>query len=230
MNFLTCHRKSYDTSCQWAKIITPGGTLRSRLFCRQSDPHALLAGLRSVEACCERLRGVVRSLAELPDPSPEFTVHRGDPAVVASIDQAVTSVLAAVDELAACALAIEETTNERLSSKGTEDHRWSAGFQEHYPELLEVEVPEHHEGSEGVDAEFDRVLTRCRLQVAAVKDRYSMFLPGLPWIGPDRDSFTGKRLTFVRVHLEAAADALDSAADHEARIDLTDDPTALLTG
>lgn len=213
------------------KSSHPGETLRSRLFCRQSDPHALLAGLHSVESCCERLSGVVRALGGLLDPSAEFNGHLGDPGAVASIEQAVASVREAIDELAECALAIEMTANERLSAQVSEDLRWSTGSQEHYPELLEVEVPTRSEGSpNAVGGEFDRVLTRCRLQVAAVKDRYSIVLPGLPWIGPDREQFTGTRLTAVRVHLEAAAEALDSAANHGPHIDLTDDPATLLAG
>lgn len=200
-----------------------GETLRSRLFCRQSDPHALLVGLDCVDSCRERLGGVARSLGELRDGAADPDGRPGLTGGGPSIEKAVTSVLEAVDELAQCASAIQTTANERLAGSTGEGLRWSTGSRDHYPELLAVEAPAAGTGPQGVGGdEPARVLTRCRLQIAAVKDRYSVVLPGLPWVGPDRDHFTGTRLTKVRVHLESAVEALESTMGDGVGVDLTD--------
>lgn len=207
-----------------------GETLRSRLFCRHSDPHALAIGLHSVESCRERLRGVLRLLGEAMDASRGLGDHRVHVGGHASVEQAVTSVRDAVDELAECAQAIETAMTEHLSVGVGEDARWSTGSEQHHPELLEVEVPAPGGGLPiAVEDELDRMLIRCRLQVTAVKDRYSVVLAGLPWVGPDRDHFAGTRLTAVRAHLEAAAGALENAPSRGPCVDLTDAPESMLT-
>lgn len=204
--------------------------MRSTLFCRQSDPHALQVGLHAVESCSERLRGVLRSLVEATEvsrPSGDRCLH---PDWHVSVEQAVTSVREAADELVECAHAIETAMTEHLSVGVGEDARWSTGSEEHYPELLEVEVPAPRGGlAIAVEDELDRMLIRCRLQVTAVKDRYSVVLAGLPWVGPDRDHFAGTRLTAVRAHLEAAAGALENTPSHGPCVDLTDTPASMLT-
>lgn len=205
--------------------------MRSRLFCRQSDPHALLVGLHSVESCRDRLVGVARSLSELMDVPEESGSHQGHTGEGASIEQAVLDIREAVDELAECVASIQTTTNEPMVAAASEDISWVTGSQEHYRELLELDAPALGEGSQSGDGDdSDRVLTRCRLQIAAVKDRYSVVLPGLPWVGPDRDLFTGTRLTKVRVHLEAAVEALETAAGVEDSIDLADAAAVLAAG
>lgn len=213
------------------KSSNPGETLRSRLFCRQSDPHALLAGLHCVESCRDRLMGVVRSLGELIEVSEESGARQGHPGGGGSIEQAVLEICEAVDELAQCAISIQTTTtNERVVAV-IEDVSRATGSQEHYPELFEFDASELTEGTRSADSDDrDRVVTRCRLQIAAVKDRYSVVLPGLPWVGPDRDHFTGSRLTKVRVHLEAAVEALETAVGAEPSVDLTDSAAALVAG
>ncbi len=186
--------------------------MRSKLFCRQSDPLALWGGLHSVEACCERLRGVAGSLEHLLDTgiSPEGSDSSAQPAV--TIREALSGVLAASEELAACASVIEATANGFAPGLASEARRWSSQSREHYPELLDLTVPpvapEHDDPGA---ADIRRVLERCRRQIATVKDRYTILLPGLPWVGPAREEFTGRRLTQLRSHLESASEAIARA-------------------
>lgn len=198
--------------------------MRSRLFCRQSDPHALLAGLHSVESCSTRLCAVVQSLTGILGSDAPLEGDSGRSPAVESVERGLADVRAAMAELAACACSIEAAVHHRVPAAAREDLRWSSELQEHYPELLAVEVPPPTEPPPraGVD-EFTSVVNRCRLQITAVKDRYSMVLPGLPWLGPERDEFTGRRLTTVRLGLESAVRALDTALPPEPEVDLTDE-------
>jgi hypothetical protein len=143
----------------------------------------------------------------------------------------MTEVLEAIGELTECASAIEAAAYERIPERAGEEVRWSAAPQEHYPELLAVEIPslplDSGQSDTGTSA---RVIARCRLQITAVKDRYSTVLPGLPWIGVDREEFAGKRLTRVRVQLESAVESLDESSRTEPTIDLTGSRVNLAIG
>lgn len=196
--------------------------MRSRLFCRQSDPQALLAGVHSVEACSKRLFSVVHDLGGLLEVSCGDEDPTGDSRGAAPLQRAMTEVLEAAGQLTECASAIEAAAYERMPEPAGEDVRWSAAPQEHYPELLDVDIPSFPLDSGQSDTESSaRVISRSRLQITAVKDRYSTVLPGLPWIGLDREEFAGKRLTKVRVQLESAVELLDEFSREEPSIDLT---------
>jgi hypothetical protein len=196
--------------------------MRSRLFCRQSDPHALLAGVHSVEACSKRLFSVVHTLGGLIEGIGGDGTPSSHPLGAGPLQRAMTEVLEATNEISECASAIEAAAYEQMPEPASTDVRWSKVAQEHYPELLAVDIPSFPMDSGQSDTESSaRAVARCRLQISAVKDRYSTVLPGLPWIGVDREEFTGKRLTKVRVQLEFAVESLDEMSRVEQAIDLT---------
>lgn len=186
--------------------------MRSKLFCRHSDPHALSGGLDSVEACCERLGGVARSLEQVLESQFASGCEPDTPECVTAIREALEAVLAATTEIAECASEIEATANEFAPGLASEQRRWSGPDREHYPELLDLSVPPLAPGRDPGDPEdLPAVLRRCSRQIAAVKDRYTILLPGLAWVGTAREEFTGKRLTRLRGHLETACDSLCAA-------------------
>lgn len=191
-----------------------------------------MVGLGSVESCCSRLTGVARSIEArcgasllapgLPGGDENATAPGacGNSTPVARILAGLSAVL---EEMFACAEAIEVAAEVQLGHPASGDLRWSADPQEHYPELLAVELPSHRSVPEGPTGMDPAVLTdRWRLQVGAVKDRYSTVLPGLRWVGPERDEFTGRRLTLVRSGLEAVEDDLRLATLETRVVDLTD--------
>lgn len=205
------------------EITTSGGEHESRLFCRQSDPHALLVGRHSVEACSKRLFSVVHTLGGLIEGIGCEGTSTSGSLLADPLQRAMAEVLGAMNEFTECASAIEAAAYERMPAPAGEDARWSAVAQEHYPELLAVDIPSFPADSGQSDTESStRAIARCRLQISAVKDRYSTVLPGLPWIGVDREEFTGKRLTKVRVRLESAVESLDEISGAAQTIDLTE--------
>lgn len=186
--------------------------MRSRLFCRQTDPGALFAGLRSVESCLGRVARISRSLEARCGPSvtPRGAFFDGEAEVV--VRGVVGRLAGVLAEMGGCAEAIESAALDILGSTAERDIRWSAGSQEHYPELLVVDMPALDDGADGAGgasvADPVSIAARYRLQLAATKDRYTSALVTLPWVGPARDEFAGRRLTAVRAGMEAAEDAL----------------------
>lgn len=229
-------------------MFSIGGELKSRLFCRQSDPTALFRGLHTVEAASRRLAGVARALADLADPrgtgdehsdgpeSTELDAETLNPAAMNSetlnadnldseaLRGCLESIRLAVQELDACAGALEAATAPVVS-----EGRWNAAGQEHYPELVSIGTPPSSwAGAASGDVTAD--LARYRLLVSSVKDRYTTTVPSLPWIGPERDAFCGPRLTAFRASLERAEELLRDCSGSTVGtagavcVDLTDEP------
>lgn len=214
-----------------ASEILLGGDVKARLFCRQSDPTALVRGLHTVESCSRRLGSVLRTLESLTaqDPGPDAPeVPTGGADSPERLSVVLDAVTHAIEGMDACAAALEEATKPIV----TEGRFHSAG-QEHYPELVSIGTPPGWEtGGDRPDGTAD--LSRLRLLVSSVKDRYSTTVPALPWIGDERDDFCGPRLTGIRFSLEraesllresedhAAGDGSPSAAGDESVVDLTD--------
>ncbi|MEZ5237792.1 MAG: hypothetical protein R2716_02140 [Microthrixaceae bacterium] len=190
---------------------------RARLFCRHSDPDALLEGLRAVESCAARLWSVARSLEELTEEDEGL-----DEAGRTTLGEVVGHLGEARSEIAECAGAIEAAAVGAVGAARGGEARWARGEQDHHPELLMVGLPESGDATASeASGALGSAAGRCRLQVAAVKDRYTVVLPGLPWVGPERDDFAGARLTRVRAELEHAERMLRMLALGAPSIDLT---------
>ncbi len=175
-----------------------------------------------------RLCSVAHCLGELAGDDQDRERSDVDAGVLDSIQAAVALVLSATEEMAECAAAIEEAAHQQMPVHHGEEHRWASGPQEHYPELLTLDVPLSTSDSHCTgDEAFNRVLTQVRLQTTAVKDRYTVLLPALPWIGGNRDDFTGPRLTAVRVALESAVESL-KWAETGGEVDLTAESTSVV--
>ncbi|MFV0316475.1 MAG: hypothetical protein ACK5O2_05870 [Microthrixaceae bacterium] len=210
--------------------------MKSRLFCRKSDPAALLRGLASVESCSKRLSTVTREIerqldeggaprrtgtSEATGPTDGQLVldglaserDNGDVRLRGALD----SVSRAIAEMDACADGLEATIAPMVT-----DARFSTAGQEHYPELVSIGSPPG--ATQGAHA-YEHDNSRLRLLVASVKDRYSTTIPSLPWIGSERDSFCGPRLTAVRVALEDAEALLVTPVDDVIEIDATLPPS-----
>lgn len=206
--------------------------MRARLFCRHSDPAALIDGLRSVESCAARVGAVSRSLEQLlegfgVDPvAIQRDRSRAASPQLSTVDllaDAVEGLGTAHAEMVACAEAIEVVAESALGAQRHGEVRWAHGELDHHPELLMVGLPvSATDEPDPADCEVASTAGRHRLQVSAVKDRYTVVLPGLPWVGEERNDFAGARLTLVRSQLESVEENLRLLALGTQVLDLTD--------